>query len=247
MIPFLNFSRHIEQFKSTYEEKFRSFLDKSHYILGEEVELFEKGFTDYCGCSFGELGCFSFYPTKNLGCFGDGGMVITNNEDHYNKLRLLRNYGQKNRYETSIIGFNSRLDELQAAILREKLKNLDVWNKRRRAIAGLYNQELSQVPECLLPAEEKHCYHVYHLYVIKIPDRDNVQQKIYQNGVQTLIHYPISLHLQPAFHFLGYEAGEFPVTEDLCRHILSLPIYPELQDSEVEKIASTVRSVLLEK
>ncbi|MBU0568832.1 DegT/DnrJ/EryC1/StrS family aminotransferase [bacterium] len=190
--------------------------------------------------TIGDIGCFSFYPSKNLGAYGDGGAIITDNEVLANKVKMLRNYGETKRYYNEIEGFNSRLDEIQAAILRVKLKRLDEWNELRRAKANLYNELLKEA-QVVLPVEEEYAKHVYHLYVIRTKHRDRLQEWLKNNGVGTLIHYPIPVHLQRAYQDLGYEQGSFPVTELYAKEILSLPIYPELKDEEVKEISNLIR------
>ncbi len=364
MIPFNNFTRHITEYGPEYETVFKDFLHKGWYILGEEVENFEKEFAEYCGCEFGvgvgsgtaalwlalcsldinpgdevitvpntaiptvsaiyqsgavpkfvdicpdtytmdpeklddtvssrtkaiipvhlygqtaemnkimdigrkhnipviedcaqahgalfrdkksgsigKMGCFSFYPTKNLGAFGDAGMVVTNDSISAEKLIRLRNYGQTTRYESSIIGYNSRLDELQAALLRKKLKNLESWIKRRIEIASLYSKLLKD-SDCIIPVIGSDRNHVYHLYVIQCSHRDKVQAFCKDNGVGTLIHYPIPLHMQKAFKKAGYVKGDFPVAEKIADKILSLPIYPELNNEEINIVTETLKKAI---
>ncbi|MBN2452702.1 MAG: DegT/DnrJ/EryC1/StrS family aminotransferase [Candidatus Omnitrophica bacterium] len=191
--------------------------------------------------SFGDLGAFSFYPTKNLGCYGDGGMVVTNNGKLAAKLRLLRNYGQATRYSCDIEGINSRLDEIQAAILRGKLRRLDRFNKRRSAIARLYGECLKDIGALELPSYDRNSKHVFHLYVIRCEKRDMLRDFLLKNGIETQIHYPVPLHLQGAFKGLGYRAGDFPRAEALSRKILTLPVFPALTDGEVMRICNCVR------
>lgn len=186
----------------------------------------------------GIVSCFSFYPTKNLGCFGDGGTVTTNNKTLYDRLMLLRNYGQEKRYFHTIKGINSRLDELQAAILRVKLKYLDQWNKERQKVAHLYNGLLKDV--YITPLEKSECYHVFHLYVIRTRHREGLQSHLKENGIDTLIHYPVPVHLQKAYKDLQYKVGDFPVAERLSKEILSLPIYPELSEDDVRYICHKI-------
>jgi dTDP-4-amino-4,6-dideoxygalactose transaminase len=188
--------------------------------------------------SFGILGCFSFYPTKNLGCYGDGGAVVTNDEDLYDKLKLLRNYGQRDRYIHEIKGLNSRLDELQAAILRVKLKKLDGWNLQRIKLAGYYDKMILNENVIKLPRDDN-LTNVYHLYIIRHPRRDKLMQYLAQNGVQTLIHYPIPIHFQRSYAELGSE-GDFPISEKACSEVLSLPLYPELKEAELEYISDLI-------
>lgn len=191
--------------------------------------------------SIGDIGCFSFYPTKNLGCFGDGGMIVTNSPDIYKKLKLLRMYGEEKRYNSIILGRNSRLDEIQAAILLVKLKYLDKWNKRRRDIAtnyelGIRNNELG----IRLPKEIENITHVYHLYVIRAKQKNMLKDFLQTNGIGTAIHYPVPIHLIPAFKYLGYRRGDFPESEMAADEILSLPMYPELTDIEIKNIAGKI-------
>jgi dTDP-4-amino-4,6-dideoxygalactose transaminase len=194
--------------------------------------------------SLGRVACFSFYPTKNLGAYGDGGMVVTNDGALAQKARLLRQYGWEKRYVSSVRGLNSRLDELQAAILRVKLKHLDEWNEARRARAGLYD-ELLAGSGVAIPTEMNYGRHVYHLYVVCCPHRayrDGLKSYLAERGVGTAIHYPVPIHLQDAYHDLGYRRGDFPVTEACADEILSLPMYPELGEDEVREISELVKA-----
>lgn len=189
--------------------------------------------------TLGDMGCFSFYPSKNLGCYGDGGMVITNNGKLAEKIRLLRNYGQKQRYLHITKGFNSRLDEIQAAILSVKLKYLDKWNRRRRALASLYDSLLKD-PKVQTPLEMEYSKHIYHLYVIRSGKRDELQAHLKEKGIQTNIHYPIPIHMQKAYRDLKIGKGSLPVTEKYASQILSLPLFPELKEEEVKYVADTI-------
>lgn len=187
-------------------------------------------------------GCFSFYPTKNLGAYGDGGIILTSDDELAEKLKLLRNYGQVRKYHHDLIGVNSRLDEIQAAILRVKLRYLDVWNERRRDVARLYNELLAD-SAVVCPAEKDYARHVYHQYVIKCDQRDRLQQHLLANNIQTLIHYPIGIHSQRAYK--GYAGSvRLPVTEQTCEHVLSLPLYPTLSHEQVSMVAEEVRRCL---
>jgi dTDP-4-amino-4,6-dideoxygalactose transaminase len=189
--------------------------------------------------SWGETGCFSFYPTKNLGALGDGGMIATNDSELASRLRRLRNGGQESRYLHREVGFNSRLDELQAAVLRAKLRHLSTWIERRRVLASLYRQLLTKAPlEWVetLPAAKPAC----HLLVARAPERDRLQEALKEARVQTLIHYPVPGHLQPAYQGLGQPAGSCPEAERAAGEILSLPLYPELSEAQVERVARAV-------
>lgn len=189
--------------------------------------------------TIGDYGAFSFYPSKNLGAFGDGGAISTNSEESYKKLVMLRNYGQSKRYYHDIIGINSRLDEIQCAILGAQLPYVHSWNDRRRAIAARYTEGLKNV--VVTPVEQPGCKHVYHLYVIQTPYRDELQQYMLDRGIQCLIHYPIPAHLQNAYAFLGYKAGDLPTTEHIVKRILSLPMFPEMTEEQIDMVIEGVR------
>lgn len=191
--------------------------------------------------TLGDIAAFSFYPTKNLGAFGDGGAVVTNDPALAEKVRLLRQYGWKERYISQVKGFNSRLDELQAGILRVKLRHLDAWNVRRREVADLYFQLLSG-SEVVLPKVPKHAGHVFHQFVIRHPRRDALKNFLDKQGIQTLVHYPLPVHLQPGYADLGLGRGALPQSERAAEEILSLPIFPELTGEEVRRVAEAVNS-----
>ena len=193
--------------------------------------------------SFGDIGCFSFYPSKNLGAYGDGGMVVTNSETTAVQLKMLRNYGQEKRYVHTTKGFNSRLDEMQAAILKVKLNYLNKWNERRRRIAALYEERITCGP-IVKPQEMAYAKHMYHLYVIRTPRRDRLQEVLRERGIGTLIHYPVPVHLQVAYQDLGVKEGALPVTETAAKEILSLPMFPELTDEEVGYICEKINSFI---
>jgi dTDP-4-amino-4,6-dideoxygalactose transaminase len=191
--------------------------------------------------SLSDIGCFSFYPTKNLGGYGDGGMTVTNDIDYAQNIRTLRNYGQAEKYHSFSIGINSRLDEIQAAFLRVKLKHLDKWNNKRRQIAQLYGSVLNK-EHLVLPVEKYNHTHVYHLYVIRSLQRDRLQNHV-KNTVQTLVHYPVPVHCQNSYKQYRLSSN-LPVTEKVCQEILSLPIHPWLKDDEVELIAREVNNAI---
>jgi dTDP-4-amino-4,6-dideoxygalactose transaminase len=191
--------------------------------------------------SFGALGCFSFYPTKNLGGSGDGGMVVTDDKEYYEKLRLLRCYGEKKRYQYVFKSGNSRLDEIQAAILRVKLRYLDRWNKERGRKAKIYSALLAS-SGALCPLEKEGVKHVYHLYVIQIRRRNSLQAFLKTKGIETLIHYPTPIHRQEAFRELKYQSSDLSLTENCCRKILSLPFFPEIEESEMEEVAWAIET-----
>jgi dTDP-4-amino-4,6-dideoxygalactose transaminase len=189
--------------------------------------------------ALGHAAAFSFYPSKNLGACGDGGMVVTNDADAARSLRLLRNYGQEKKYYHVVRGYNRRLDTLQAALLRLKLKHLDTWNDDRRRRADLYTRLLRDV--VLTPVPPHYAEPVWHLYVIQAGRRDGLQTYLGERGIATGIHYPTPIHLQPAYRDLGYEKGDFPITEQAAGKVLSLPMYPQLPLAAIEDIANAVR------
>jgi len=190
---------------------------------------------------YGDLGCFSFYPTKNLGAYGDGGMVVTKDEKFKDKLLLLRNYGQGKKYYHNHFGVNSRLDEIQAAILRVKLKHLDEWNALRRDIAAKYSTGInSKYVNC--PDEIEDYYHIYHLYVIRTSQRGKLQEWLLDNDIHTQIHYPIPVHLQKCYTQLFRNKVNLPVTEKVADEVLSLPLFPEMEDAQINYIINTLNS-----
>jgi dTDP-4-amino-4,6-dideoxygalactose transaminase len=189
--------------------------------------------------SIGDLGCFSFYPGKNLGAAGDGGAVTTDNDDYAQTLRLLRDWGAEQKYLHVVKGFNFRLDELQAAILRVKLRRLEAWTELRRRHAREYSSLLSATA-VRLPVQARDVRHVYHLYAVRTHKRDQVRSELYATGIQAGIHYPIPVHLQPAYANLGYRHGDFPVSECAADEVLSLPLYPELTSGAIERVARAV-------
>lgn len=196
--------------------------------------------------SLGNAACFSFYPSKNLGAYGDGGAVVTNDETLALKIRQLRDHGSIQKYQHELIGYNSRLDALQAVALSIKLKHLDQWNAMRQRNAHWYTELLSKIPGIAAPKALQDAQHVYHLYVIRLErgDRNRLQEHLKAHGVETGIHYPQPVHLTKAFAYLGYREGDFPVAEQCARSILSLPMYPELRAEQIEYVASEVRSYL---
>jgi dTDP-4-amino-4,6-dideoxygalactose transaminase len=190
--------------------------------------------------SMGQLGCFSFYPSKNLGACGDAGAVVTNDANLAARLRRLRNYGESTRYHHETMGYNSRLDEIQAAILRVKLPHLDDWNECRRRIAAHY---LSRLEERFSPPQAKpDCVHNYHLFVIQSNDRDDMREYLHAHSIETLMHYPTPCHLQPAFRNIDHRCGDLTVTEKVAKRILSLPMFPALTTDQIEYVSKRVNS-----
>lgn len=196
--------------------------------------------------SMGHSGVFSLYPAKNLGAYGDGGIVVTNDKAVEDKLRMLRNYGQREKYHHLMKGFNRRLDTLQAAVLRVKLPNLDGWNSARRSHAQRYDQLLAEVDGIIAPREAVYAEAVYHLYVVRTSERTELQKFLTSKKISTGIHYPVPIHLQPAYADLGYKKGDFPITERYASEILSLPMYPELPSGAVDYVVDAIREFAMQ-
>jgi len=191
--------------------------------------------------SFGDIACFSFYPTKNLGAFGDGGALLTNNKDIAEKVRIFGNYGSEKRYHNNVIGTNSRLDEMQAALLNVKLNYLDELNLDRKKIADIFNQKISN-PYILLPLVADDCDHIYHQYVIRCKYRNELVDYLMDNGVKTIIHYPIPPHLSEAYSNLEYKEGSFPISEILAKEVLSLTLFDEMTFEEANEVIRVVNN-----
>ncbi|MBA4392206.1 MAG: erythromycin biosynthesis sensory transduction protein eryC1 [Desulfobacca sp.] len=187
--------------------------------------------------SLGAMGCFSFYPGKNLGAYGEAGMVVTNNPDFYQKIRMLRDWGQERRYYHVLKGYNYRMEGLQGAILRVKLRHLETWTRARRAHAGRYDRLLA--PKGIRTSEAMtYARHVYHVYALRSSNRDELQKMLQTKGIQTGIHYPIPVHLQKAYEDLGYKKGDFPQAEHAAHEVLSIPMFPELTLEQIEEVAA---------
>ncbi len=188
--------------------------------------------------NIGDAGCFSFYPSKNLGAYGDGGMMMTGRDEIYENVNLLRNHGTVAPYRHCFIGYNSRLDEIQAAILRIKLKHIDEYNQKRRKLAGLYTSILGRAIQCPLELPDR--THVYHQYTVRTQEREKIAHTLKGNGISSVVYYPIPLHMQEAFNYLGYKRGDLPESETAAEEVLSLPIYPELGLETAELIGNLI-------
>ncbi len=193
--------------------------------------------------SIGDMGCFSFYPGKNLGACGEGGMVVTNNDEYAQRMRMLRDWGQERKYHHTMKGFNYRLEGIQGAVLRVKLRHLDAWTEGRRRHAAGYN-ELLAGSGIATPVEASYARHVYHVYGVRVPNRDAVQAALQAREIQTGIHYPIPVHLQKAYREFGFGPGDLPVTEKASTELLSLPMFPELERPQVEEVCAAIRQEL---
>lgn len=207
-------------------------------VIEDAAQAFGAKIEDKRVGSLADIACFSFYPSKNLGCFGDGGMVVTDNSEVAEKIRILRNHGSRGRYIHEKVGLNSRLDEIQAGILRIKLKHIEQYNEQRRKKAELYTKLLCEY--VITPKEPENAYHVYHLYSIRSSFRDKIKDTLLRHGIPSVVYYPVPMHLQKAVSFLGYKEGDFPQAEAVSKEILSLPIYPEIPDEEVYEISQIV-------
>jgi dTDP-4-amino-4,6-dideoxygalactose transaminase len=190
--------------------------------------------------ALGRAGCFSFYPGKNLGAYGEGGAVTTDDEEVARRVRMLRDHGSERKYHHELIGYNFRMEGIQGAVLNVKLKHLDGWNALRRAHAARYRELLAD-SALILPREMEYARHVYHLYVVQADERGSLQESLREAGIQTGIHYPVPVHLQPAYAALQYRAGDFPEAERQARRVLSLPMYPELEDEQLVRVAEAIR------
>jgi dTDP-4-amino-4,6-dideoxygalactose transaminase len=189
--------------------------------------------------SIGDLACFSYYPAKNLGAYGEGGAVTTSNPEYGRTIRMLRDWGQDRKYHHLLHGYNYRMEGFQGAILRVKLRHLERWTETRRAIVKTYNERLAGA-DAVRPTEMPWARHVYHLYTVRADNRDALQTALLNEGIQTGIHYSTPVHLQTAYKGLGYEPGSFPESEKAAREVLSLPLYPELRDSQIEDVAKAI-------
>ena len=193
--------------------------------------------------SMGAFGAFSFYPSKNLGAYGDAGALTTNDAELAEKVRMMRNYGQRAKYDHVYLAWNRRLDTMQAAILRVKLRHLDAWNRSRREIASLYDELLAGTAVGL-PSVAPTVEHVYHLYVLQVSERERVQEGLSSRGIGSGIHYPVPIHLQEAYSNLGFGPGSFPVTEAAAKRVISLPMYPELEEADVRRVADAITELV---
>ena len=211
------------------------------FVLEDNAQAQGACWRDHKTGGLGHAGATSFYPGKNLGAFGDAGIINCNNVELATKLRSLRNYGSQKKYFNDVLGYNSRLDELQARLLKVKLKHLDQWNKEREQIAAVYNGQLSGIEDLVLPELASGATTVYHIYLVRTQRRDELQNYLREQGIGTLIHYPLPPHLQKAYAFLNYERGSFPIAEEIADTCLSLPIYPGLEEKVIHYICEKIK------
>lgn len=223
-------------------------IAKKHglYVIEDCAQAIGAKFSGKNVGTFGNIGTLSFFPTKNLAAFGDGGAILTNDENIATKIKQLRSHGSPKRYVHNFIGLNSRLDEIQAAILRIKLKYLDEWILKRQEAAKYYNKLFKEYSQVSTPLVKPNCYHVFHQYTIRLDsnERDHVHERLKEFGIETLIYHPIPIHMQEAFSYLKYHSNSLPVTEKICKEILSLPMYPEISPHVQEYIVEKTRNVL---
>lgn len=228
--------------QATKMDKIQALCKKYDLFLVEDcAQSHGAKFADQMTGTFGDIGCFSFYPSKNLGCFGDGGAITTNNKSLADKIRIYRNYGSEKRYYNQIIGTNSRLDELQAGLLRIKLKHMDELEQERLRIANRFLSEISN-PFVQLPEVNASCTHVWHLFVVYSKERDALQTYLNEQGIQTLIHYPIPPHLSEAYAYMGYQKGDLPIAEDYALHVLSIPLFNGMTKEQVDYIIGKINN-----
>ena len=213
-------------------------------VLGDTAQALGSRYKGAPVCSFADYGCISFFPSKNLGAYGDGGMIVTRDKESAATLKMLRAHGSRKKYNSEVQGWNSRLDELQAAVLRVKLPHLDRWNTLRAERAERYNEAFAGAEEIVTPTIGDDRTHVFHQYTLRVPNRDAVQAELSAAGIQSAVHYPVPLHLQPMFAHLGHKPGDLPVAEQAAREVISLPIYPELEDAQIERVAATLRQAV---
>jgi len=213
-------------------------------VIEDAAQAHGTRYNDKMAGSVGDIGAFSFYPTKNLGAFGDAGMIVTGQKALYEKIHKLRDYGRTARYEHDSFGYNSRLDSVQAVFLNAKLKKLDAWNGGRADAAGYYRQFLGDIPGVLLPQEAGYGRHVYHIFAIRVKNRDKILDGLTKSGISVMVHYPVPLHLQKVYKSLGYKRGDFPVAEKICKEVLCLPIYPQITKNQVAFVCRQIQRLM---
>ena len=210
------------------------------YVIEDSAQSFGAEYKGKKVCSFGDVACISFFPSKNLGCYGDGGMIVTNDDEIHEKVRMIANHGSKVRYVHERLGMNSRLDALQAAILNVKIKYIDEWNNKRIQNAKLYSERLKDVKQVITPTYPEYSKHIFHQYTIKVENRDDLQKFLTSKNIPTAIHYPVPLHLQPAFRGFA-EEGSLPYAEEAAKKVLSLPMHPDLEIEEIDYITNLIK------
>lgn len=214
------------------------------FVIEDACQAHGAAYRGHAAGSMGDAGCFSFYPGKNLGAFGEAGALVTNNAELARTVQILRDHGQSRKYHHSLIGWNCRMDGIQGAVLQIKLRHLGRANERRRAHAASYNEWFRDVEEVIRPVEAPHAHHVYHIYAIRVRDRDELMRRLTEAGIGCGVHYPIPVHLQEAYRSLGYSKGDLPVAERAASEFVSLPMYPELVPEQIEAVARGVKEAV---
>jgi dTDP-4-amino-4,6-dideoxygalactose transaminase len=218
-------------------------IAKAHglYVVEDACQAHGAEYKGKAAGSIGNAGCFSFYPGKNLGAYGEAGAVITNDAELDRKIRMLRDHGQSRKYYHVLPGWNSRMDGLQGAVLSVKLKHLADWNEARRRNAKMYNDLLADLDEITIPQEASYAKHIYHIYAIRVQNRDVLMKALAEQGISCGIHYPVPVHLTEAYRSLGLKKGSFPVAESCAKELLSLPMFPELSKEQIEQVAFEIK------
>lgn len=218
-------------------------IAKKHnlFVIEDNAQSQGSSFNNKLAGTWGHINGTSFYPGKNLGAIGDAGAVTTNDANFATQIKSLRNYGSSKKYYNEVIGHNMRLDELQAALLSVKLQHLPKWTLQRQQIASWYNEALKDIAEIILPKVHQSATHVYHLYIIRTTRRDELQQYLTQQGIGTMIHYPMPPHLQEAYNFLGHKKGDFPIAEELANTMLSIPLYPGMIQEQTQQVTNAIK------
>lgn len=214
--------------------------EKGIPVIEDACQAIGSGYKGRPVGSLGDMATLSFFPTKNLGCYGDGGMVLTSDDNLYEYASCIRKHGESERYKYKYIGMNSRLDSIQAAVLLAKVKKIKEWNEKRRETAAIYEEAFRDIP-VETPFAEEYAYHIYHQYTVKVDKRDELRAFLNEKGVGNAIHYPLGIQLQEAYAPLGYKPGDLPNTEEAAARVLSLPVFPELEQAEIDYVISTVK------
>jgi dTDP-4-amino-4,6-dideoxygalactose transaminase len=215
--------------------------DHDLFVIEDACQAQGAGYKDRLAGTIGDAGCFSFYPGKNLGAYGEAGAVVTNNTDLVQKIRMLRDHGQNEKYYHKLIGWNARMDGFQASVLSVKLKHINQWNEARRTNAGIYDELLASIDDVITPLEADYARHVYHIYAIRVEDRGLFMKVLAGKGIQCGIHYPIPIHLQEAYSFLGQGKGSFPIAEKISEEMVSLPMFPEVTREQIELVVGEIK------
>lgn len=223
-------------------EEIMAIAKKHHlFVIEDNAQSQGSSFNNKLAGAWGHINGTSFYPGKNLGAIGDAGAITTNDANYATQVKSLRNYGSSKKYYNEVIGHNMRLDELQAALLSVKLQHLPNWTLQRQQIANWYNEALKDVAEIILPKVHQNATHVYHLYIIRTNKRDELQQYLTQQGIGTMIHYPMPPHLQEAYNFLEHKKGDFPIAEELANTMLSIPLYPGMTQEQTQQVSNAIK------